>query len=73
MNKKEPIKEITTSKGLVVTVGKNYILDKEFRNSGEVKVVAIYGKLFCRVEDLECLNEWDTMINRLSKIEENEN
>lgn len=69
MLKFKEIKEITTYTGLTITVGKEYILDKEFNNGGVVKVIAIYGKLFCRVEDPEGLSEWDTMINRLSEIE----
>jgi len=49
-------------------VGKTYIIDKGFANSGEVQLVEIYGKYFCRVKDIETGSEWDTMINRLSNL-----
>ena len=68
---KAPITQITTRSELTVTVGNNYILDKEFRNGSEIKVVAIYGKHFCRVQTLdEQKSEWDTMLYRLSEIEQ---
>jgi hypothetical protein len=52
-------------------VGERYISDKGFNNSGEVTLVAIHGKYFCRVMDHESVNkeEWDTMLDRLSSIE----
>ena len=35
-------------------------------NGGEIELVAIYGKHFCRVKDPDTGAEWDTMLNRLS-------
>lgn len=64
--------EITTIKGIKLTVGKRYIIDKGFRNSGEIELVNIYGQIFCKVKDPETNSEWDTMCNRLTPIE-NEN
>ena len=49
-------------------VGDTYIIDKEFNNSGEVILVCIYGKFFCRVKDPYSGDEWDTMIYRLSEL-----
>ena len=49
-----------------LTVGETYIIDAEFRNSGEILLVKVYGRLFCRVKDPDSGNEWDTMLNRLS-------
>jgi len=46
-------------------VGRNYILDKNFKNNSTVKVTIVYGKNFCRVQCLESKEEWDTMCNRL--------
>jgi len=64
--------KITTYKGVELIVGKHYIIDKEFRNGGEIKLVKIYGQIYCRVKDPETNSEWDTMCNRLTPIE-NEN
>ena len=50
----------------LATVGSRYIIDKEFRDGGEIELVAIYGKHFCRVKDPDTGAEWDTMLNRLS-------
>jgi hypothetical protein len=60
------MKQITTYTGLLIVVGNQYIIDKEFRGGSEVEVVVIYGKHFCRVRDIENGTEWDTMLNRLS-------
>lgn len=49
--------------------GVEYILDKEFRTGGVIKVVKVYGNHFCRVKDPITNNEWDVMCNRLSEIE----
>jgi len=49
--------------------GKEYIIDKGFRNSGKVKLVKVYGRFFCKVEDPETGGSWDTMCNRLTEIE----
>lgn len=62
----EPIKQAVTYTGLLATVGSRYIIDKEFRNGGEIELVTIYGKHFCRVKDPDTGAEWDTMLNRLS-------
>lgn len=64
--------KITTYLGIELIVGKRYIIDKEFRNSGEIELVRIYGHIFCRVKNPETNAEWDTMCNRLTPIE-NEN
>ena len=37
----EPIKQAVTYTGLLATVGSHYIIDKEFRNGGEIELVAI--------------------------------
>lgn len=70
--KSNPITEITTIKGIKLIVGQHYIIDKEFRNGGEIELVKIYGQIYCRVKDPETNSEWDTMCNRLSYIGENE-
>lgn len=49
-------------------VGNSYIIDKGYKNSGEVILVCIYGKFFCRVKDPDTGSEWDTMKNRLSEL-----
>lgn len=66
------VNEIITIKGIKLTIGKHYIIDKEFRNGGEVELVRIYGQIFCKVKDPDTDSEWDTMCNRLTPIE-NEN
>ena len=48
--------------------GKDYIIDERFQNGGKVKLVKLYGKLFCRVKDLETNYEWDTSCYRLSEV-----
>ena len=65
---KESIIEITTHKGLQLNVGHDYVVDKKSRGGHKVKLVKIYGKYFCRVQDSETNAEWDTMLNRLSEI-----
>jgi hypothetical protein len=50
-----------------LVVGNTYIIDKGFQNSGEVVLVCIYGKIFCKVKDPDTGNEWDTMLNRLTE------
>ena len=52
-------------------VGNRYILDKGFVNSGEVIVVKVHGKHFCKIKDPESGSVWDTRISRLSEIEYN--
>jgi hypothetical protein len=47
--------------------GKTYIIDADHPNGGDVILVRVYGKLFCRVKDPDTGGEWDTMINRLSE------
>lgn len=49
--------------------GKKYILDAKYNNGGEVILVSA-GRLFCRVKDLDTGIEWDTMLNRLSELEQ---
>ena len=49
--------------------GETYIIDKKFNNGGEVVLMKIYGRIFCKVKDPETGTEWDTMMNRLSPIE----
>lgn len=51
-----------------LTIGNSYIIDEGFSNSGEVVLIQIYGKFFCRVKDPDTGGEWDTMINRLSEL-----
>ena len=63
------ITEIITNKGIKLTVGKSYILDKNHRGGFKIVLVGIYGKLFCRIKTPDNLSEWDTMTNRLSEIE----
>lgn len=65
------IKQIVTYNGLLVTVGSHYIIDNGFRNSGEVELITIYGKHFCKVKDPDTGNEWDTMLYRLSNNNSN--
>ncbi len=48
-------------------VGKRYIIDAEFSNGGEVELVKIYGKYYCRVKDIDTNAEWDTMLYRLTE------
>lgn len=43
------------------------ILDKKYSNSSKVNLIVIYGKHFGRVESDGI--EWDVMLSRLSKIE----
>ncbi len=52
-------------------VGNQYIIDKDYRNGGTVILLHVYGKLFCRVKDCDSEYEWDTMLYRLSEINEN--
>ena len=66
---KERIAQIVNTKGLLIKVGSHYIIDKGFRKGGEIKLLVIYGKYFCRVKDLDTGTEWDTMCNRLSCLE----
>lgn len=47
-------------------VGKKYIIDNQYVNSGEVTLIKIYGEHYCRVGADG--SEWDTMLNRLSEI-----
>jgi hypothetical protein len=54
--------------GLLLKAGSHYIIDKDFRNGGEVELVSIYGKHFCRVKDPDTGAEWETMMNRLSEM-----
>lgn len=54
-----------------LTIGETYIIDAGFRNSGEVVLIKIYGRLFCRVKNPDNDYEWDTMLNRLSNKPEN--
>ena len=55
-------------------LGKKYIIDKGFRNSGEVELVSISPKkMFCVVRDPNTGGEWETMTNRLSEIETHKN
>lgn len=51
-----------------LVVGRRYVIDKDFANSGEVVLVRIYGNHFCRVADPDDGVEWDTMKYRLSEI-----
>lgn len=50
--------------------GEIVILDKEYHNSSKVKVIHQSGpnRMFTTVKDLETGYEWDTMTNRLTKI-----
>lgn len=48
-------------------VGEKYVLDKEYNNSSIITLVW-KGRLLCRVRS-EDGKEWDTMLNRLSPIE----
>jgi bifunctional DNA-binding transcriptional regulator/antitoxin component of YhaV-PrlF toxin-antitoxin module len=50
--------------------GDRVIIDKDFRNGGEVIIVR-KGTHFCEVEDPETKARWETMIYRLSPIEQN--
>jgi hypothetical protein len=54
--------------------GETYILDKNFRNHSEVKLVKIYGEHFCRVEVIKYPGQQlDVRIKRLTfKPKENE-
>jgi len=49
--------------------GKSYIIDKKFRNGGEIILVKVHGQYFCTVKDPSTGGEWETMCNRLSEIE----
>jgi hypothetical protein len=53
-------------------VGHKYIIDAEANNSGEVELVKVYGKNYCRVRDIETGIEWETMCNRLSTTKQAE-
>ena len=53
---------------LELIVGKTYIIDKTFRNGGEVVLVHA-GTVFCRVRDPKTNAEWNVMQNRLSEKE----
>ena len=46
--------------------GETYIIDKGYRNGGDVILIKIIGKLFCTVKDPDTGGKWDTMISRLS-------
>lgn len=52
------------------TVGKTYIIDKEFSNHGEVICIKVYGKHYCRVKSPDTGYEWDIMQSRLYEITE---
>jgi hypothetical protein len=51
------------------TEGKIYIIDNEYNNGGEVELVRVYGKHFCRVRDIDTKVEWDTMLHRLTDVQ----
>ena len=53
---------------VTLEVGKQYIIDEGFRNSGIVELVESYGKIFVRVKNPDSNTEWDTMAYRLSEI-----
>jgi len=57
------------------TLKKNefYHIDKEYVNGGRVKFLGYNSKikLTCRVEDPDTGAIWETMTNRLSKLESN--
>ena len=50
--------------------GKTYVLDKGYSNSSQVILVKDYGKMYCRVKSTTSDDEWDTMTNRLSHVEQ---
>ena len=52
----------------ILISGNKYIIDKGFRNSGEVILLDVYGEYFCRVKSPDSDYAWDTMINRLSNV-----
>lgn len=52
---------------LILKKGRQYVIDKDFANSGIVILVE-YGKNFCRVEDPDTGHMWNTMTSRLSEI-----
>lgn len=66
----EKLTEVTLRNGLTIKVGEKYIVDAEFNNRNKVELIAIYGKLFCRVK-AEDGYEWELMSNRLSYITKN--
>lgn len=52
-------------------IGKIFIRDANYRNGGKVRLLAIHGNHFCRIEDAEAEKPtpYDSMINRLTRID----
>ncbi len=48
-------------------IGKTYIIDEGFANSGEV-ILLLFGKFFCKVQCPETLATWETSLYRLTDI-----
>lgn len=63
-------------KGKKWIIGKIYIIDKGFANSGEVELLEIIDDYYCLVKDqkdvIEGKGVWKTMINRLSPLKVNQ-
>lgn len=59
----------TRKTGIELVAGNRYIIDAKYQNGDEVILVS-FGNHFCTVKDPETGAEWQTMVYRLSEIED---
>lgn len=65
------------SSSIELVIGQFYMLDREFMNHGVVQLIELYGKgehyrYFCKIQDTDTGNQWETMCSRLSHLTKKE-